>query len=230
MPSAFAQFDGTNNWGAVYWPSRTQPPSPFSTSFKEGKDTNPGGKPFIPLIAIYPTQIDGAKGMLYVYRKYGDIMPILANPSSTSYDFVRGLYKHGYFGGCHLGRDGAPSLNRGQSFKKNADELAATLAKDPNATVLCSGMGRVRADLLLKDTQAEADDANIRYYLRMVDGGANEARAAVGAPRVPPTPPPPSPIVPPVPSSGMWWKVPTFGAIVYGGYRLVQAVRKEKLR
>lgn len=225
-PSAFAQFDGTNNWGAVYWPSSTQPPNPFSTSFKGGKDSAPGGVPFTSMIAVYPTQVDGAKGMLYVYRKYGDVMPVLADPKSTSYDFARVLYKHGYFGGCHVGRDGAPSLNLGQSFKKRADQLAAM---DPSSTVKCVGTRKV-SDLLL-DTQAAADDANIREYARMIDNGAAQARAAVGAPPVPITPPPPPPPKPPEqPSTGLWWKVPTIAGLVYGGYRFVQAVRKEKLR
>lgn len=231
-PSAFAQFDGTNNWGAVYWPSRTQPPNPFSTSFKEGKDTAPGGVGFTSLIAVYPTQVDGAKGMLYVYRRYGDVMPVLADPKSTSYDFARVLYKHGYFGGCHVGRDGAPSLNLGQSFKKRADQLAATLVNDPNATVKCVGTRKVSD--LLKDTQAAADDANIREYARMIENGANAARAAVGAPQVPVTPlPQPAPAVTPPAqptSSGLWWKVPTIAGLLYGGYRVVQAARKERLR
>ena len=233
-PSVFAQFDGTNNWGAVYWPSRTSPPNPFSLEFKEGHDTAPGGVPVTTLIAVYATQVDGAKGMLFVYRKDGDVIPVLADPNATTYDFARALYKHGYFGGCNVGRDGAPSLNRGQSFAKRADQLAAMLASNPNATVQCVGTRRV-VDIL-KDTQAAADDANIREYARMIDSGASAARAAMGAPPVPqpvtPVTPPSQPTVTPPSqpstSSGLWWQLPTLGGLLYGGYRLAKRFQKER--
>jgi hypothetical protein len=217
VPAGCSQFDGTNNWGAVYWPNAVSPPNRFTTSWKTGNDSY-YGKPVTTMIAVYPTQVDGAKGLLSVYEKYGDILPVLADPKATVYDFAKALYKHGYFMGCHVGRDGAPSLNRGQSFAKRAEQLGAALANDPNATVKCVGTRKI-ANILM-DTQVEADDANIREYANMINGGANVARAALHAP--------PEPLRRPIfsepESSGWWWKLP---ALAYGAYQIAKWRRKK---
>ena len=225
-PAVFKQFDGTNNWGAVYWPSRNSPPNPFSLEYKEGHDTV-YGSPVTTLIAVYANQVDGAKGVLYIYRKYGtDVTSVLADPNATTYDFAKALYKHGYFLGCYVGRDST-------RYAARAKQLADQLAANPNATVQCVGTRKI-ADIL-KDTQAQADDANIREYARMIDGGAAEARAANGqqpAPAQPPAPAPQQPTITPPQkteeSSGAWWKVPLLGALAYGGYRAVKSVRKKR--
>lgn len=151
------QFLGTNNWGSVYWPSDTQSPNPYSTSWKEGRDFNPAGGWHMTRIAVYPTMVDGAKGFLSVVKRYGQ-ETLNALASGTVMDFSRALYKRGYYVGYYCGQDKQPSLRLGR-----VNETCAKGSK-------------------LLPTQAEADEANIRDYANLIQAGANEARKANQAP------------------------------------------------
>lgn len=160
------QFLGTNNWGSVYWPSETQPPNPYSKSWKPGRDYNPAKGWHDTRIAVYETPVDGAKGFLSVVKRYGqEAMNALA--SGTVQDFSRALYKRGYYVGYYCGQDKQPSLRLGR--------VNETCAKDAK----------------LLPTQAEADEANIRDYANLIQAGANEARKANQAPLEAPIPPGP---------------------------------------
>ena len=168
----YGQFEGTNNWGAVYWPSETKPPNPFSTSWKGGGDVNPASGAYKTRIAVYPSMLDGAKGFLSVVRAYGQ-EALNALASGTVMDFSRALYKRGYYTGYHCGEDGGVSLRLGK----------------PSPCPVASTSSRI----LRMPTQAEADEANIRDYGNLIQAGANEARRANQAPLEGPITPGPVP-------------------------------------
>lgn len=201
MPSA-KHFANTNNVGAVYWPSDSNPPNPYTDRWVPGRDVQPGGQTFVPKIAAYPTLVDGFKGFLTVFQRYGrDALDPIRTSGATPSDLARGLYLHGYFGGCHVGLDGEKSLNRGQVFLSQAKALQAKIQADPAVVVSCAG--KRPGSTLLHDTQAAADEANIAEYAQMIANGANMARKALGQPAqpVPEIPKPPPQIQPLPPTS-----------------------------
>jgi hypothetical protein len=188
MPSGAANFKGTNNWGAVYCGTSTPKGSvlkavPDASCVRGAGDTVPGGGKFVPNVTKFATPIDGAKGFVGLVMAIAGMPAVLANGSSTTNDYARTLYKVGYFGGCHVGEDGAKSLNQGMSFKSNADKLRAQVDADPNVMISCAG--KRKGSSLLHATQAEADEANIKEYASMVDGMANNARKAATSPLLP---------------------------------------------
>lgn len=161
LGGVYGQFEGTNNWGAVYWPSEAKPPNPFSTSWKPGGDVNPGSGAVKTRIAVYPSMLDGAKGFLSVVRAYGQ-EALNALQSGSIFDFSKALYKRGYYVGYHCGEDGGVSLRLGKAGGCPASSTSSRIIRMP--------------------TQAEADEANIRDYANLIQAGANEARKANQAP------------------------------------------------
>lgn len=221
LGGGFSQFKGTNNWGAVYWfgnPPRS--PNKFSTRFNDGQDTNPGGVPFTSKIAVYSSQVDGAKGFLNVFQAYGQDALGPLTSGQTTREMAQGLYKHGYFTGCHVGLDGAPSLLKGKSFLNEARVLKAKVDANPNISISCAGK-RTGASLL-HATQAEADQANISEYAQMITNGATMSRRANSASPEPPLRNPSTvPIQPFVPGgieNGFpWASAFILGAVGVGG-------------
>jgi hypothetical protein len=222
LGGGFSQFKGTNNWGAVYWfGNPPKSPNPFSTRFTDGRDTNPGGVPFKSKISVYDSQLDGAKGFLSVFRAYGaDALGPLAT-GETPLDMARGLYKHGYFTGCHVGLDGAPSLLKGHVLL--AEALALKAKVDANPTIMISCAGRRSGASMLHATQFAADEANIAEYAQMISNGAAAARKANSAPPepklvLPPGEPAAVPFVPGGIEDGFpWASALILGAVGIGG-------------
>lgn len=174
MPSARSNFLGTNNWGAVYCGTSTPKSSvlkavPDATCQRGAGDTVPGGAKFVPNVTKFATPLDGAKGFTSFVLAIPGVGAVLKDPSGTSNDYARALYKAGYFGGFKVGDDGQPSLNQGLVFKSNAEKAKADPKQAANVMA----------------TQAEADEANIAAYARMVDNMAASARKAVGSAPIP---------------------------------------------
>jgi len=168
-------FEGTNNWGAVYC-GAAGPKGSVKAAVQDafckpgaGGDATPGGARFTPSVTNYTSQFKGALGFVSFLAAIPGIKSVLQSSSSTSNDMARTLYKAGYFGGFFCGLDGAKSLNGGQVFKSACDAAALNPQKMKFAM----------------STQAEADEKNIAAYAAMIDNGANMARKAVGSPPVP---------------------------------------------
>jgi hypothetical protein len=188
MPSARANFLGTNNWGAVYCGATTPKGSvlkavPDATCKRGAGDQVPGGASFVPNVTKFASPVDGAKGFTSFVMAIPGVTTVFKDASGTTNDFARALYRAGYFGGCHVGLDGAKSLNQGQSFLSNAQKLKAQIDANPDVMISCAG--KRKGSSLLHDAQADADEANIREYASMVDNMANVARKAVGSSPLP---------------------------------------------